>query len=206
MDTKKTIDNLNKRGFKAFLVQDCEEACALIEKIIEKDAVIGFGGSVTVEQMGLLPALAASQKNPTLYHRSLMEKTGIDKARQYELMHNAPWFVSSANAISATGEIINIDGRGNRVSKSLFGTRNYICVAGVNKIADSVEAGIQRARNIAAPLNTKKLSKATPCAATGACSHCVLPDTICRATVILHMPPSGMENFFVILINQSLGF
>lgn len=206
MNIPKTIENLKLRGFKAYLAEDSASACDLITSLIEQGADVGFGGSVTVEQMGLLPALAASGKNINLLHRGLMSEQGIETAEQYKAMHNAPWFISSANALSESGEIINIDGRGNRVAKSLYGTRNYICVIGANKITADVAAGIERARNTAAPINAKKLNKNVPCKESGSCSHCILPDTICRATVILHMPPTGIENFYVILVNQSLGF
>jgi len=202
----KTIENLKKRGFTPFFVENAEQASDLVEKILEKDAVLGFGGSVTIEQIGLLDRLATSRKNITLLHRDLMDKEGLEKSKQYEIMHTAPWFASSANAISETGEIINVDGRGNRVAKSLFGTSNYICIAGVNKIVPSVEQGLQRVREIAAPLNIKKLNRTTPCLEKRTCDDCPSQSNICRATVILNMMPSSFENFFVILINQSLGF
>ncbi len=201
-----TIKNLERRGFTPFFVEDAKQACALVEDLLEKDAVLGFGGSVTVEQIGLLSSLALSDKNITLLHRGLMDKEGIEKKLQYELMHAAPWFASSANAISETGEIINVDSRGNRVAKSLFGTCNYICIAGINKIVPNVEQGLQRVRDIAAPLNIKKLGRNTPCVGNGLCNDCPSSDNICRATVILHQMPTSFEKFFVIIINQSLGF
>lgn len=206
MDILKTVENLKAKGFKTFLVKIASQACNLVEKLIEEGAEIGFGGSVTIEDMGLLDKLSASSKNITLYHRGLMDEQGVEKSLQFELIHKAPWFASSANAITENGEIINVDGRGNRVAKTLFGTRHYICIAGVNKIVENIEKGLERVRTIAAPLNIKKLNRTTPCLDGKPCAGCANVDNICRATVIHHLPPSGIDNFFVILINQSLGF
>ena len=206
MNVENIIENLTKRGFKPYFAQNCEEANLFIENLFNDKATIGFGGSVTVLEMKLLEALKKSSKQLSLYLRDLMKEDGIDIDTQFKLMHDAEWYISSTNALTQSGELINIDGRGNRVAKMLYGTKNYIVVTGINKIVETIDEGINRVRNVASPKNTRKLNKKTPCAATGKCGYCCLPDTICRATVIQHMPTSGLDNYYVIIINQSLGF
>ena len=138
-----------------------------------------------------------------LLHRSLYDKSKHEDL--YWEMARADWYITSTNAIAQTGELINIDGRANRVAAMLYGPKNILVVCGVNKIVKDINEGIDRVRNVAAPLNTKRLAKNTPCAITGKCGNCLSPDTICKATVIHHHPTTG-KNFYIVLIDEKLGY
>ena len=115
-------------------------------------------------------------------------------------------YLSSANGLSETGEIVNIDGKCNRVAATLFGPKRCIFVCGVNKLRPDLQSAIERARNIAAPLNAKRLNKKTPCAVDGRCHNCKSPERICRAMVIHMGVPSGFESCEVVLIGEKLGY
>lgn len=200
MSYDKVINNLKKRGFTPFFASSAEEGVDIVRRIIPKGARIGFGGSATVEEIGLVEAL---KHDYTPLHRSLFDASY--HSRLFQDMHLADWYIAGANALCESGEIINIDGRGNRVAEMLFGPPNILVICGTNKVVKSIDEGIDRVRNVAAPMNTRRLKKNTPCAASGACSDCQSPDTICRATVIHHHPTTG-KNFFVIIIDAVLGY
>lgn len=191
--------NFIGKGFNFTFFQTTDEANAFISQLIPVNATVGFGGSMTVKEMRLLDAL----EGRNLLHRDLHPDT--EPAKLMADMHTADWYVSSANALAESGDIINIDGRGNRVGEIINGPKNILIVAGVNKITKDIASGIERTRNIASPPNCVRLNKKTPCAITGKCSYCNSPDTICRATVILHHPTTG-KNVFIVLINQDLGY
>jgi len=195
-----TVKNLNKHGFIASLYEKREEALKFLLSIIPSDATVGFGGSQTVIELGL-PELLISRGN-TVYHRSY---TKLDAEEIYKLSATADFYIASANALTEEGELINIDGRGNRVSAMIYGAKNVIFVAGTNKITKDIASGIERTRNISGPKNCVRLNKKTPCAITGKCERCNSPDTICRATVI-HHHPTVAQKAFVVLINETLGY
>ncbi len=194
------LNTLKLRGFSPYYVETADDAKTLISQLIPEGASIGFGGSQTVMEIDLLPYL--KERGYTLYHRSMPEYTAEEV---YQNNHTADWFVCSTNALSRTGDLINIDGRANRVAEMLFGPQNVLVICGVNKIVNTIDEGIDRTRNVAAPPNTVRLNKKTPCAVTGKCMHCNSPDTICRATVIQHHPTTG-KNVHIIIINQNLGY
>ena len=201
----KTIDtiknNFNKRGFVFDFFSTCDEAVNHILSLIPEGSSIGFGGSVTVSESGLLSAM--QQKNYDLIHRQL--RTDIPYDQIYKRMYLCDWYISSSNALTEEGEVINIDGRGNRVSAILDGPKNVILLCGINKIVPDLPSAIDRTRNIASPKNCVRLNKKTPCAITGKCENCNSPDTICRATVILHHPTSG-SNVYIIVVDKELGY
>ncbi len=114
-------------------------------------------------------------------------------------------FFCSANAISATGEIVNVDGVGNRTNAMTFGNKKVIIVAGMNKVTPDIDSALKRVSEVAAPMRAKSLNMATPCAETGVCSDCNAPQRICRITTILHRKPM-LTDISVILVNQALGF
>ena len=195
-----TVSNLNKHGFIASLYENREEALKYLLSIIPTDASVGFGGSQTVIEIGL-PELLIKRGN-TVYHRSY---TDMDVEEIYKKSAVADFYIASANALTEEGEIINIDGRGNRVSAMIYGAKNVIFVAGTNKITKDIASGIERTRNISSPKNCVRLNKKTPCAVTGKCERCNSPDTICRATVI-HHHPTAAQKAFVVVINETLGY
>ena len=166
-------------------MKDSSQAIQVIKELIPKNSSIGFGGSVTVDQIGLLDAIKDDYK---LLHRSLYDIEYHKKL--YKEMMDADWYITSTNALTMTGELVNIDGRANRVASMLFGPENILVVAGKNKIVADIEEGIRRCRDQAAPPNAVRLDK-DPCKVTGKCEYCFSPDTMCKATVIQHHPTSG---------------
>lgn len=200
MDIKKLLQNLTNRHFVPFFTKTKEDAINLILELIPQKSSIGFGGSVTVEELDLVNQIKEHYK---LLHRSLYPQDYADKL--YNEMQSADWYITSTNALSMSGELVNIDGRANRVAAMLYGPKNILVVCGVNKIVQDVNEAIWRARNVAAPLNALRLDKKTPCAYTNKCGDCLSPDTMCKATVIQHHPTSG-KNVYVIIIDQKLGY
>lgn len=198
MDIQKAMDNLKKHGFTVSLFQTGKEAADYVCSQLS-GRTIGMGGSQTALALELPRRLS---ENNRVYSHSLDGETAFAGAMTAEV------YISSANAISETGEIVNIDGRGNRVAGTLFGPKKVIFIAGVNKLEPDLEKAIWRARNIAAPLNARRLNKKTPCAMGKElrCYDCSSPDRICRGFVVHTNPMSGTEETEVILINEELGY
>ncbi|MBW1783971.1 MAG: lactate utilization protein [Deltaproteobacteria bacterium] len=197
------VKNLKKHGFDAHFVSSPDEAKDLILGMISGHETFGFGGSDTTRLLGLMEVL--KEKGKTLYDHW---QTGLTKEKDLEIrlqQGRCDCFLCSANAIAATGEIINVDGIGNRTNAMTFGPKKVCVVAGMNKVTPDLETGIRRVRDIAGPMRAKSLNMETPCAETGVCSDCNSPQRICRATVILHRRPM-LTDLSVILINQALGF
>ncbi|MGN0143464.1 MAG: lactate utilization protein [Clostridium sp.] len=199
MNIQRTIDNLKNEGFKVSYFETCDEASKHISSEL-KGKTIGFGGSKTIEELGLFEKLSVNNK---VYWHWKQEQ---NEARKNSA--TAEVYISSANAISETGEIINIDGSGNRVSALMYGHEKVYIVAGVNKIAENYEKALWRARNIAAPLNAKRLGINTPCAASKEmkCFNCSSPERICRGISVLIQKMGGIKEMEVVLINQSIGY
>lgn len=193
--------NLEKLGYKVSCFDTAKEAADYMDVQIDKTTV-GFGGSVTLKEMGLYEKL--STHNKVTWHWVLPEgKTSADICKE---SRKANVYISSVNGIAKTGEIINIDGTCNRVSEIYYGHEKVFLVAGVNKIADEYDSALYRARNIAAPLNAKRLNMNTPCAKEGnKCYNCNSPERICRGLSVLWGKPMNGE-FEVVLINEKLGY
>lgn len=194
------LTNLEKRGFRPYFAKDKAEAVSIVKSLIPENATVGFGGSMTVGELNLVGELKDTH---TLYTRDL--PNGKTDEEIMSLSMNADWYISSANAIAESGDIVNIDGRANRVAATLYGTKNVLFIAGINKICQTLESAVERAENVAAPLNCKRLNKKTPCAVTGRCMKCNSPDTICRATVILHHPTTS-HDVYVLIVGEQLGY
>ncbi len=201
MDIESVKTNFVKRGFNFDYFENCQDAIKYVISLIPKKSSIGFGGSVSVIESGLFDALKSDDY--TLLHRTTCPN--IEKEDLYQKMHLANWYICSSNALSKTGELINIDGRANRLGEVINGPTNILFFCGINKLVDNISDGIDRVRNVASPKNCVKLNKKTPCAITGKCSYCNSIDTICKATVILHHPTTG-RNVYIILVNKNLGF
>lgn len=197
----KLAKNLKEKGY---LVECFETKEAAVEYLNEQldNKTIGIGGSQTVGQMQLFPALAAH--NTVYWHDKKPEELTVMETRQAAF--RAPVYISSVNAISMEGDIINIDATGNRVAAISFGPNDVYFVVGKNKITEDYESAMYRARNVAAPLNAKRLNRKTPCAAKAErCYDCKSPERICRNFSIFRECPVGAK-YHVILINESLGY
>ena len=190
--------NLETRGFQVSTFQTAAEAADYLNAAMDGVSV-GFGGSITLDQMGLYEKLRTH--NDVVWHW----KTDDKLPARYRAM-TTDMYVTSVNGLAETGELVNIDGIGNRVAGTLFGHRKVWFVVGRNKLAPTYEEALWRARNIAAPKNAQKLHKKTPCAVRAdRCYDCKSPDRICRGLVVLWEAISGME-MEVVLIDEELGF
>jgi L-lactate utilization protein LutB len=199
---KRTLEALARNGFRARFFETAAEAKAALVDSIGADETVAMGGSVTIQDMGIGEALAAKGIK-LLYHG---DAATPEESR--EILKNAVFtdvYLSSINALTADGVILNVDGRGNRVASTVFGHSRVCYVAGVNKIAGNFQEAFIRLKNVATPLNAKRLNKKTPCAVSGRCENCNSEDRLCRATVIIERPPTGADNT-VFLINETLGY
>ncbi len=196
---EKTAEALQSRGFAVFCFETAAEAAQAIAQSISGQTV-GFGGSVTLEQLGLYDLLA--RNNTVFWHWKAPGSETLARAA------GAQVYLTSANAIAETGEIVNIDGTGNRLAAMLYGHERLVIVAGVNKLAPDLERAVFRARNIAAPQNARRLHRETPCALTDPprCHDCRAPQRICRGLSILMEPMGGVGCTQVVLIGQTLGY
>lgn len=199
MDNRVVVDSLRRRGFKAVLFDNETQAVEYISSLIPGGVKVGFGSSRTVTEIGLHKALNVSGR--TVLHSELVDEYA--KARDSAI--GSDWYISSANAITEGGEIVNIDGVCNRVTGLIYGAPNVVIVAGMNKVTLDINAAIDRVRNVAAPPNARRLGRNTPCATLDKCLYCNCEDCMCNATVIMHHPSKG-KCVHVVLINQSLGF
>lgn len=193
--------NLEANGFKVSCFESAGEAADYIDSQINGKSV-GCGGSMTLEEIGLYERLASH--NNVHWHQRIPEgKTGAE----VRLAANAAQiYVSSVNGLSETGEIINIDGNCNRVAAIFYGHEKVYLVTGENKLAKDYDSALWRARNIAAPLNAKRLNMKTPCALKAdRCYNCKSPDRICRGLSVLWTKPMTGE-FEVVLIGEKLGY
>lgn len=198
MSLETAVKNLERHGFAVRVFQTGKQAVQAISQELS-GKTIGFGGSVTLDTLGLFEAL--NQNNDVAWH---WRKT--PDAREKSVASQV--YFTSANAISETGEIVNIDGTGNRVSSILYGHEELYTVAGTNKLTPDLPSAIDRARNIASPLNARRLHCQTPCALSEPmrCHDCNSPERICNGFVTLARPTGGIGKVHVILIEENLGY
>lgn len=196
-DIEKLTENLRRRGYLVSVFDTPEQASAYLNRAID-GVTVGFGGSQTVRDMGLFDTLAAH--NRCYWHWDGDRRVIPPEADTAEV------YISSVNGVSEAGDLINIDGRGNRVGSTLRGHRRLYFIIGENKIAPDYDAALWRARNIAAPQNAKRLGKNTPCVKTGRCMDCRSPERICTELVVLWQKPALIDHVEVVIVRQSLGF
>lgn len=193
--------NLEQLGYTVQVFDTKEQACEYLNEQIDKKTV-GMGGSVTLSQLGIYEKLKAH--NVVFWHLPLTDKSKVAQTRKDA--SKSEIYLTSVNGISQKGEIVNIDNTGNRVAAATFGCDKVYFVIGQNKIRPTLEEAIYRARNIAAPLNAKRLGLNTPCAKTAdACLDCNSEQRICRNLSIFWKKPTGCA-YEVILIKEDLGF
>lgn len=196
------VKNLCSRHFEAVYCQDKAQALETALQWTPKNASIGWGGALSAQQIGLMDALKTGGYNcfdrdtcPTMEERVKMMKKCL----------TADVFLTGANAISLDGQMVNIDGMGNRVAAIAYGPESIIVIAGMNKVVDTLEEAVTRARTIAAPMNQQRFPNQTPCQVTGACADCKTEDCICNQILITrHCRPAGRIKF--IIVGEELGF
>ena len=185
---KKTVAALERRGFEAVAVATRQEALELVLEEAGRAASVGWGGSETLKELGAREAVAALGR----------------EIRDHQLEMDL--FLLSANALTADGRIVNIDGRGNRVAASIAGPARVVYVIGRNKIVEGgIDEAVARIKRCACPPNCRRLGKKTPCAATGVCGDCDSPDRICKVTAVFDRRPTGVSAK-VILVDEDLGY
>lgn len=193
------IEKLKECGFIAEYFETAKECREKIADLMPKGSVVGFGGSMTVEDMSL---------KPFLKERGFELLVPDETRTREELLpkeHFADFYILSANAATKNGELVNLDGTGNRIAASAFGPKNVVYIVGKNKIVDDLPAAIWRVKNVASPKNAKRLNKKTPCAVTGKCENCSSPERICRAWLITERA-LNKKNTFVFVVNEELGY
>lgn len=196
------IKALDKRQMEGFYCKTKEDALKKALELIPKGSSISYGGSETVNEIGIKEALKSDKYNLIIRENA---KTPEEQRKVNGEICMSDFFLMSTNAITVDGELINIDGRGNRVSFLCFGPQNVIIFAGMNKIVATAQEGINRTRNIASPPNTVRLGLNTPCSVTGKCGDCFSPQCICSQIVITRR--SGIKGRIkVILVGEELGF
>lgn len=198
------VKHLTSRNFEAYYCSTKEEALHKALELIPEGSTIGWGGCTTGEEIGLIPALRAGANNVNVIDRD----TAQNPAERVKLMKQcltANVFITSANAISMDGQMVNIDGAGNRVAAIVYGPDSVVVVAGMNKVADTLEAAVTRARTVAAPANKQRFAdNGTPCLVTGTCADCKSPLSICNQLLITrNCRPAGRIKF--VLIGEDLG-
>ena len=197
------IDKFNLRGIEGYYCESKEEALFTAKRFLTPGCSVSWGGSMTLEEIGLTADLKNSGYY-TVYDRMTARTTEEQDALYAEVSHCDYYFMST-NAITLDGQLVNIDGRGNRVASLIHGPKNVVIIAGMNKVVPTLDAAMDRVRNIAAPPNCIRLSLNTPCAKFGRCVDCLDANCICCNTVITRMSqiPGRIK---VILVSETLGY
>lgn len=200
----RVVEALKKNLFDAIYVPTGDQAVEEILKRIPEGATVGVGGSVTLRQIGVVELLKKRGHEVYDHWQEGLDPAAVDGIRRKQLTSDV--FLSSTNAVTAGGHLVNIDGSGNRVASMTFGPKKVVVVAGINKIAVDQDAALNRIKNEAAPLNFYRLKLPTPCAKTTFCANCQPPARFCRVTAVTEVKPSGIPEFVVILVGENLGF
>ena len=199
---EKLIKNLKNRHFEAVYCENKEQALKQALAWIPEGSSVGWGGARSAQEIGLMDAVRAGN-----YREIDRDQCKTPEEREQAAMAclSADVFLTGANALSMSGEMVNIDGMGNRVAAIIFGPKNVLVIAGMNKVEDTLEAAIQRARTVAAPLNQQRfLQPNKPCTVTGTCANCKSETCICNHIVVTrHCRPVGRIKF--ILVGEDLG-
>jgi hypothetical protein len=196
------IKNLKRRHIEGFYCPTGEDAVKKVSELIADGSSVTWGGTMTVRDLGIPEAL---KRRGTLevIDRDLAT-TAEEKQSMYLRAFSTDVYLSSANAISEDGVIVNIDGNGNRVAAITWGPRKVIFVIGLNKVAQTVEAALARARSTASPVNAARFDIKTPCQTDGVCHNCNSADSICNYVHFLRNSPRGRHQ--VVLVGEDLGY
>ena len=196
------IKNLKRRHIDGYYCATPEEAVMKVSELIDDGSSVTWGGTMTVRNLGI-PQFLKDRGTLEVLDRDLAE-TPEEKQAIYLKAFAADVYLSSANAISEDGIIVNIDGNGNRVAAITWGPKKVIFVIGLNKVAQNVEAALARARSTASPINAARFDIKTPCQTDGVCHNCNSPECICNFVHFLRNSPQGRH--VVVLVGESLGY
>lgn len=196
---QKVIKGLESRNMKGYYADNREDALRLALELIPEKSSVTMGGAMSAHEIGLVEALKEGDYN------FIDRDNAEDKRAAMLAAYDADFFLTSANAMTEDGVMVNIDGNSNRVSAIAQGPKHVLVIVGMNKVCPDVDTAMKRARNVAAPINAQRFGLNTPCAKTGSCMNCKSPDTICCQFLITRY--SRHEGrIHVILVNDSLGF
>ena len=196
---QKVVKGLTSRNMTGYYAATKEEAKAIALSLIPEGSSIAMGGAMSAHEIGLVEALRTDK------FRFLDRDAIPDRRAAMLAAYDADWFLSSANAMTDDGVLVNIDGNANRVSAIAQGPKHVLFIVGMNKICGDEDSAMKRARNVAAPTNAQRFGLNTPCAKTGACMNCKSPDTICCQFLITRFSRHA-DRIHVILVNDNLGF
>ena len=196
---QKVIKGLASRNMTGYYCATRQDALEKALSLIPEGSNVTMGGGMSVHEIGLVEALKAGNYN--FIDRDEYE----DKRKAMLFAYDADVFLSSTNAITEDGILINIDGNANRVSAIAQGPKKVVMIVGMNKVCSDVDGALKRARNVAAPINSQRFGLNTPCTKTGACMDCKSPDTICCQFLITRFS-RHKDRIHIILVNENLGF
>ena len=196
---QKVIKGLESRNMSGYYAATKEEALKIALELIPKGSSVTMGGAMSAHEIGLVEALKGPDYN------FIDRDKATDKRAAMLAAYDADFFLSSANAMTEDGIMINVDGNANRVSAIAQGPKKVIFIVGMNKITKDVDSAMKRARNVAAPINAQRFGLSTPCTSTGLCMDCKSPDTIC-CQILITRYSKHKDRIHVILVNDNLGF
>ncbi len=197
----KMIKNLNRRNMEAFYCPTAEEAVKKVSELIADGSTVTWGGSMTVRDLGI-PDILRHRGTLEVLDRDMVEGEAVKDI--YLRAFTADVYLTSANAISEDGVIVNIDGNGNRVAAITWGPKKVIFIIGLNKVAQTVEAALSRARGTASPINAQRFDIKTPCQTDGICHNCNSPESICSYVHFLRNSRNKGRHV-VVLVGENLG-
>ncbi len=196
---QKIIKGLTSRNMTGYYAENRDEARRIALSLIDEGASVTMGGALSAHEIGLVDAIKAGN-----YH--FIDRDKFEDRRAAALAaYDADVFLSSANAMTEDGQLVNIDGNANRVSCICQGPKKVVFIVGMNKVCPDLDSAMKRARNVAAPINAQRFGLDTPCSKTGACMDCKSPDTICCQFLITRFS-RHKDRIHVILVNDNLGF
>lgn len=196
------VKNLERRHYEAYYTRTSAEAISKVLDLIPAKSTVTWGGSMTIKDMGLTEALHS--RDLTIIDRA-QAKTPAEAQEMYYQAFRSDYYLSSANAISEDGIIVNIDGNGNRVAAITYGPKHVIFIIGLNKVTQDIHSAIARARSTAAPINTARFDINTPCRIDGVCHNCNSPESICNYIHIMRNSHPAKRHI-VILVGEDLGY
>jgi len=197
------VKALRKNGFDAHYFDDRGKAVEAVMKFVKPGATVGLGGSMTVRALGIPELLRAA--GAVLLDHSVPGLSAEEKLEVLRKQLTCDVFITSSNGVTLEGDIVNVDGNGNRVAALAFGPSKTVVVVGANKIVRDVEEALARIETTASPMNNKRLDRPNPCVKTGTCEDCQGESRICRVYQILRKRPS-LSDFTVVIIGESLGY
>jgi len=196
------VKNLQNRHFDAWYCPDTESALRKALELIPEGATVGWGGALSAQQIGLIDAVKSGK------YQALDRDKAKTPERRQEIMRQcllSDVFLTGANALSLDGQMVNVDGIANRVAAIAFGPKTVLVIAGMNKVEDTLESAVNRARTVAAPINQQRFDNNTPCKVTGSCADCKSAECICNQILITrNCRPAGRIKF--IIVGEELGF